>query len=248
MVELDLRMVPMKPKVPASRSSASSRMDIGEAKPLAPGPPRADTRLQYLVECFRAAHEEGMFRIRKRDHWLQLQLLVQVGLLSIAGGFEISGIKAANPYPDVLILASSASVIFVTLYFIENSLVGNLSKYVASLSTLEAQMSGGDLIPNWDASENYRSNYIRLTLPFRLIAQLMTFLFIPLAITIFRLSSMHRSPDTMLEASIHGALFIYTTFIIFLNYKRRARNAENLPQSDKGSSSGTTSGLNKPGI
>lgn len=188
-----------------------------------------DARLQYLIECFKAAHEEGMFRIQKRDKWLQSQLLVQVGLLSIARGLEISGVKAASPYPDVLVLSSAASAVFVTLYLIENSLIANLSKYVASLSELEKNFGGGKIIPNWDASQNYVGNYIRDTLPFRLVAQFMTFLLIPLGITTFRILSVpYRKSVVAAEALVHAVLFVYVLFIILLNYKRRSRNAQNI--------------------
>jgi dolichyl-phosphate-mannose--protein O-mannosyl transferase len=190
-----------------------------------------DARIQYLIECFRAAHEEGMFRIQKRDKWLQYQLLVQVGLLSLARGLEITGVKASSPYPDVLVLSSAASAVFVTLYLIENSLVGNLSRYVASLSEIEAKLSGKAMIPNWDASQNYIGNYIKDTLPFRFVAQLMSFLLIPMGITIFRLVGVsHRRSVLVAEAFLHAGLFAYVLFIIVLNYKRRARNAENLGQ------------------
>ncbi len=219
----------MKQRRPEGKASGSLKPETKPTSSGASAPPSSEARLPYLIECFKAAHEEGMFRIQKRDKWLQFQLLVQVGLLSIARGLEISGVKASSPYPDVLILSSSASVVFVTLYLIENSLIGNLSQYVATLSELEARLSGEEIIPNWDASQNYVGNYIRDTLPFRLVAQLMSFLFIPMGITVFRLLSVpHQRSTIVAEALVHATLFIYVLFIIILNYKRRARNAENV--------------------
>jgi hypothetical protein len=206
-------------------------------------PSGSNARLQYLIECFRAAHGEGLFRIQKRDNWLQYQLLVQVGLVAIARGLEISGIRAPTPYPDVLILSSAASVIFATLYLIENSLIGNLSRYVAYLSELELKLSGEQLmIPNWDASDTYRFIHTKDTLPFRLIAQLMSFLFIPLGITIVRLYSLSsKGLPIKAEILLHIIFFSYVLGIIILNYKRRRRNADNIAQPDS-STNGTPPG------
>lgn len=219
----------MKRKDTQVKVTDMSPVVTGTGHPVASESSKPDMRFQYLIECFRAAHEEGMSRIQKRDSWLQFQLLVQVGLLSIAKGLEISGVRPSSPYPDVLILSSSASAVFVTLYLIENSLVANLSRYVASLSQIEARLSGKEMIPNWDASLHYRSNYIKDTLPYRFLAQLISFLLIPLGITIFRLFGVNYQQRTVIaEASLHAVLFAYVFYIIILNYKRRARNARNL--------------------
>jgi hypothetical protein len=143
-------------------------------------------RMDYLLECFRASREELLFRVKHRDDWLKLQLLAQASLLALAKGVEIAGLKAGRPYPDLMSFSVTISLIFSCLYYTEDSLIGHLAEYIATLSKAEVELNHGQkLISNWDMSEQLKQ-YARFTLPSRFFAQIVAFILIPVGLTLFQ--------------------------------------------------------------
>ena len=53
-------------------------------------------RIDYLFECMRTTREEMLFRIKHRDNWLSAHLVVQAGLLALAQGVEMAGLKGSE--------------------------------------------------------------------------------------------------------------------------------------------------------
>lgn len=179
---------------------------------------------EYLIECFRLAHYESMDRIKNRDSWLKYQLFCQVSLFAIFQGVELGGIKPATALPDILILCPIVSLIFYILYTIENSLIGYLSRYIASLSHIEQRINGGELIKNWDASHEYRQRYTKSTLYIRTISQTLTFFVLPLSLFAFRAIA-YKTPlniPSILEIIINSIILIIIAVLILINHKHRS--------------------------
>lgn len=142
--------------------------------------------LAYLLECFRTARAELLFRVRHRDYWLLIQLISQALLLALAQGVEIGGVTAMHAYPDFLALAAASSLVLATLYFVEDNLIGYLGRYISSISEAEAKLSQRvTQIVNWDSSPQVRE-YARKTLPVRFLGQMIAFFFIPAGLATYR--------------------------------------------------------------
>jgi hypothetical protein len=109
----------------------------------------SDLRATYLIECFKNARSELLFRVTQRDRWLKLQLLAQAVLLGLAGGIKMGGVEAQQPMPPVLSLALLISVAFATLYFAEDALIVNLAEYAAQVGQSHPALRD---VVNWDAS------------------------------------------------------------------------------------------------
>jgi hypothetical protein len=136
-------------------------------------------RMDYLIECLRTTREELLFRVKHRDDWLKLQLFAQITILALAGGVKIGGVEASGPLPIVFALSVPISFILVTLYFVQDTLIGYLSRYVGQLSNEEAKLSStNEIIPNWDVSPECRE-YTRHALPFRSTALFVAFVLVP---------------------------------------------------------------------
>jgi hypothetical protein len=140
-----------------------------------------DARTQYLIECFKLSHEEGMMRIRKRDNLLMMGLVAQVVIAALANQVEMFEIKAPTNFTIPAIFSSTIALVLCALYAIQNNAIGYLSDYVASLSKREQELNGGAIINNWDASPRYRSRYIGSSILSRYIVPIIAFFLLPVA-------------------------------------------------------------------
>lgn len=180
------------------------------------------TGADYLFECFRTAREELLLRVKHRDNWLKTQLLAQGVLLALSQGVEVGGVKAGQPYPDVLALSISISFVLATCYYVEDSLIGFLSKYLGAISKAESMLRQGEWqILNWDVSEQLRQ-YARQILPTRFIAQSIAFMLIPAGLTMFRIVRF-TSWEVLqwIELVVDIALLIMTSFVSIRAYRLR---------------------------
>jgi hypothetical protein len=173
-------------------------------------------REEYLFECFRTAREELLMRVRHRDNWLKLQLLAQGALLALSQGVKFAGVESSRELPTLIVLAIPIGLVFMSLYFVEDRLIGVLSRYIGSLSLREAKLSAGpDPIPNWDSSPELRA-YGQNTLPIRIFAQVLSFVLIPAGLALFVIKTWN-VPVIIVE-SVAAAV---TGGLIFRGYKHR---------------------------
>lgn len=180
------------------------------------------SRRDYLIECLRNSHDESMRRISYRDNYLKLQLAAQVILFSVSQGIELEGFKTSNhAMPDVLSLAPLISAILYVMYYIENSLIGGLSRYIANLSLLEQKLSGGIFLPNWDASNHYRKDYMHSTLPFRTLVQLLSFVILPLVLCASRYVHLASYDGYRVEIGLNMLITIIIVGLIFSGHQWR---------------------------
>jgi hypothetical protein len=157
------------------------------------------TRIDYLLECFRNAREELLFRVKHRDDWIKIQLFTQAVLLALAQGIELGGIRTATPQPTVLTAAPVISLVLAALYYVEDNLIGYLSKYVGAISEAEVKLSQGNFyISNWDTSAPLRE-YAKSTRRLRLVAQSAAFVGIPLVLTAIRVMTFPNSRNTTMD-------------------------------------------------
>jgi hypothetical protein len=147
------------------------------------------TRYEYLMECYRTSNQELLFRCKHRDHWIKIQLLGQIVLLSLALGVEISGVRASSNVPIVLALALPVSVVLLALYSVEDRLVSHIIHYIKfEISHWEAVLSSAnEIIPNLEMSEGM-SKYEKSTLFLKTVTQSVAFLFIPICLAVYWLS------------------------------------------------------------
>ncbi len=160
-------------------------MPIPNTSVVNPSTQSTSERVNYLLECFKTAREELLFRVKHRDIWLKTQLYIQAILFSLSNGIKLPGIESKAASPIVLCLALPISSVLMCLYLVEDKIIRGLSEYISSLSQVEKKMTKGDfLIESWDNSTAY-SNY-RLQrwngLYIRITAQIIAFIFIPLAL------------------------------------------------------------------
>ncbi|SHO56993.1 hypothetical protein [Vibrio quintilis] len=181
-------------------------------------------RLSYLIECSRAAREEILFRVKHRDTWLKLQLIVQAMLWAISNKIQVGSMASIESVPYVLALSFPVSLVLVSLYIVEDGLIDRLSKYVGSLSDTEQRLSGSDNeIACWDAS-SFLSGYTKgkvTGLNIRLLAQFTVFFGLPLYLA--ALSYINETWPVWLMTSqgvIAGAILV----IIVMSYHQRRQN------------------------
>ena len=147
-------------------------------------------RIDYLFECMRTTREEMLFRIKHRDNWLSAHLVVQAGLLALAQGVEMAGLKGPKAYPDVLVLALPIAFILACLYFVEDLLISNLCRYSGSLSQAEAALRNSAVeIANPDTIRNLRRDGWNIT-PLRALAQVVGFMLVPGGLALLHLAQL----------------------------------------------------------
>lgn len=196
-------------------------------------------RVDFVVECFKSAREELMFRVKHRDNWLKLQLLAQAVLASLASRIKLGGVEATDAMPKVLSLAIPVSLILACLYYVEDGLVHKLSGYIAGLSAKEAGLrKQTSTIASWDCSDELR-NYARYLLPLRIVAQIAAFVLIPGFLVFSRLIKISIS---QYEGAIQGAVFAVVAVIVLASYQLRRKTGRNAvedssPQSANGEAS-----------
>ena len=147
------------------------------------------TRHEYLLECYRTSNQELLFRCKHRDHWIKIQLLGQVILLSLALGVEISGVRASSNVPSVLALALPVSFVLLALYSVEDRLVSHIIHYIkVDITHWEAVLSSAnESMPNLEMSEGM-SKYEKSTLFLKTVTQTVAFLIIPICLVVYWLS------------------------------------------------------------
>lgn len=136
-------------------------------------------RVDYILECFKTAREELLLRVEHRDRWLKQALIAQVVLWAISKGIKFQ-LEAGGKFPDALAFAIPVAFFFSLFYYVEDGLVGRLSRYIGTLSIWEARLRQTSVgIPNWDASVQLTSYADGIPLKLRVIGQLSAFLFFP---------------------------------------------------------------------
>ena len=120
------------------------------------------------IEYFEAARKELLFRVKHRDSWLKLDLLALATMWALARGIKFGPAEARAPVSDVLLLAIPLSLVFAALYFVEDSLVHNLSTFIASRWPA-----------SWDASAELRSYARGKSLALRAVGQVAAFIVTP---------------------------------------------------------------------
>lgn len=181
-------------------------------------------RLDYLIECSKTAREEILFRIKHRDAWLKLQLLVQAVLWALSNGIKLGGAEPSSPVPLALALALPISLVFTGLYFVEDGLIHRLSQYIGSLSELEKKLSKGDIeIICWDASEPLRGYAKGITLILRQVAQIAGFLILPVYLT---LSYHQRYKFELWQICIQAFVLFFIFILIVAGYIQRRNTGQ----------------------
>ena len=174
----------------------------------------------YLLECFRTAHEELLARVKQRDDWIKIQLAAQVTLAALASGIEVLGAKGSVPVVWVAALALPVSLVICLLQSVEDRLIGHLAKYLAGFSVAQDARAGGEApMLNFDASKEVKA-FGRETLPFRTWALGLGFFVIPLAITIVPYAVRH--PTGTLQWSVLSADTAITFGIVWVIIRNHA--------------------------
>ena len=169
----------------------------------------------FQLECFRAANDRLLFRVKRRENWLKLQLLVQVALLAFALGLNASSSE------NILLLSLPISFILTSLYASEDRLVGHIVGYLNSLSNNLSIQEGRDW-PNLESSSEGK-NYIKTTLPVRLLAQIFGFLILPLGIAALRFLSLPKKWNSVYttELAIDLIMGLIIGWLLLRSYRLR---------------------------
>lgn len=185
------------------------------------------TRIDYLLENFRNAREELLFRVKHRDDWLKIQLLAQAALLALAQGIELNGIKAATPQPLLLTASPVISLILAALYYVEDNLIGYLSRYIGAISEAEMKLRQGHFyISNWDTSKPLRE-YAKGTRRLRLVAQVAAFVIMPLSLTAIRMMAFPAvAALPWIELIANGFILLIISFILCRGYILRRQTGQ----------------------
>ncbi|MGA7730462.1 MAG: hypothetical protein WCD37_04215 [Chloroflexia bacterium] len=189
-------------------------------------------KLDYLLECYRAAHEELMLRIKSRDNWLRIQLLSQGVILALAYGIEFQGGSTSAPTPIVLLVAPILSFIIACFYYVEDKLVSVLSRYSAAVSTAEAELRSGKVVLNSAAStqlHSYFSTASLLTggLYLRVVGQVVIFILLPGLLFLLRINStpfQSLAPQVqVLESMLNTTFFVFIGIVTKRNFDYRKK-------------------------
>lgn len=189
-------------------------------------------RQASFYESFRSAREEELFRIRRRDGWLKLQLFAQGAIWALSKGISVGELQPGLNPSEGLSVAGLIACILTLLFYVEDSLVRHLSVFIQNLGS---EAEGLSLFNVFDRSEQI-NHYIRETLIWRFVGQLFTFLALPLLLTIDRFR--HRSWNRwiMAEAIIDIVLYALIFWLLRTNYIKRRDSAPSLKRSDEGKS------------
>lgn len=181
-------------------------------------------RLDYLIECSKTARKELLFRVKHRDAWLKLQLLVQAVLWALSNGIKFGGAEPSSPVPLALALALPISLVFTSLYLVEDRLIHGLSQYIGSLSGLEKKFSKGDIkIICWDVSEPLRKYAKGITLILRQVALIAGFVILPAYLA---LSYQQKHEFETWETWIQGVVFFLIVVLIIAGYLQRRKTGK----------------------
>lgn len=185
-------------------------------------------RVDYLLECFRTALEELLTRVKHRDDWMKIQLLVQASLLALAQGIELGNVNATTPHPSVLAVSPAISLVLAGLYYVEDNLIGYLSKYIGTISEVEMNLRKGSMyISNWDSSKPLRE-YAKRTLPLRLVAQVATFIVIPIILVVIHVGVVFSTTKTWpwIELIVHSIILLLIILVTYRGFVLRRQTGQ----------------------
>jgi hypothetical protein len=176
-----------------------------------------------FYESFRSAREEELFRIRRRDGWLKLQLFAQGAVWALSKGIGIGNLQPGTNAGEALSVAGLIACILTLLFYVEDSLVRHLSCFIQDLASEAEDLN---LFKVFDSSERI-NEYIRETLLFRFFGQLFTFLVLPLWLTFDRFRN--RGPGWVKTEAVADVIFYLLILILLLtNFIKRYRSAPSL--------------------
>jgi hypothetical protein len=148
---------------------------------------QGESRVSFLVECFRSAHEELITRIRQREEWFKIGLATQIVILAAMSGFEVFGTKTSGTVPPTWLplISMPISMVFALLYSIEERMVGHLASYLGELPKKEAEVAGSEsIIDTFNSSSQLRSS-VPGTLNYRCATNILAFIVVPFIVTIW---------------------------------------------------------------
>jgi len=142
--------------------------------------PPADRRhCDLLRDYFTTAREELLWHAGHRDTWLKLHVVAQVAIFAIANGIDLGVFKASIPLPSARVFVFPVALVVSIFYFVEDRLVGLLSKYIGALTRAEARITNGQCLLSWDISPQLRRYATEGTLALRVIGQVAAFALLP---------------------------------------------------------------------
>lgn len=178
------------------------------SEPSSPDP--ADQLTSLLVEASRTSYDELISRVRFRDNWLKLQLVLVVVLGGLSLGFGVLGVTTTTPSPGILALAIPSSFVLLLQYLTEDRLVWSLSRYRARLGRRELAGTGSsmELFESSEEIEDWLGRDLRL----RSSAVAVAFVLIPVGLEAYRLFGSDWTPWAYIEAgaylTIVGAMIL----------------------------------------
>lgn len=184
-----------------------------------------------VIEYFRSAREEIMLRVKYRDTWLTIQLLAQVVLFALAEGVEVAGVRAPAANSIFLLLSFPISLLLVSLYRVEDSIIGYIGNYISAIPEAEARLLRRPwLVRNWDSSQQFRL-YGEKALPIRLTAQIVAFLVIPGGLSLVRMNEVESWRIFQEFALVADAFFAVLICAILIGGFLLRRKINNKPVS-----------------
>lgn len=166
----------------------------------------------YLIECFKGSYDELKFRVKHRDAWLKTHLIAQLAILALASGIDLKVVSSTQSLPIILSLALPASLVLLIFYLIEENTISSLSRYIAGLSKLEAELTQGTIIYNFDSSEVV-TKFFKDTQSIRVLGQFVTFLLIPTLLFLSPQRSLNSLTIKEILIGVNSALFIVLLII-----------------------------------
>lgn len=182
---------------------------------------------KYPIEYFTTARDELMFRVKQRDSFLIMHLLVQGVLLALSYGVKLGGAEAVGPMPQTLHLAVPLAVVFSLLYYTEDRLIGQLSSYLGSLpsrciskevvvnvekSRNEEKTEEEKIVPCWDVSSQLQK-YAKTTVLYRFFSHLIAFFVTPTVLLVLFYNS--NIPTSCLECFwLFSQIFLLVVILI----------------------------------
>ncbi|HEY6803759.1 MAG TPA: hypothetical protein VI306_09290 [Pyrinomonadaceae bacterium] len=174
-------------------------------------------RHESFYQSFRSARDEELFRIRRRDHWLKLQLFAQGAIWALSKGMNLEMLKPGVNPNDGLSVAALIACILTLLFYVEDSLVRHISCFIQKLCE---EADDPNLLTVFDNSPQIK-DYLRDTLKWRFVGQLFTFFVLPMLLTIDRFRSRGWSGFAQTEITLDAVLYVIIVWLLFGNYLKR---------------------------
>lgn len=168
----------------------------------------------FQMATFRAANARLLFRVKRRENWLALQVLIQTALIILT---LTTSLPLAN---EILILSMPVTFTLAMLYISEDRLVAHIVSYLNALAEDRAVRDKTKWL-NLESSPEGRG-YVSTTLPIRLLAQIAGFLLLPLTLITYRLLlvSDWQGRHTF-ELTLAALLGVVIAWLLFSSYRRR---------------------------